>query len=70
MPSFQLNEVTGITGAVTYSVRQKMFSDLVSDTRRIQPGVLFLAFKGERFNGEDFAAEALRKGAVSVLFLQ
>lgn len=41
MPSFQLNEVTGITGAVTYSVRQKMFSDLVSDTRRIQPGVLF-----------------------------
>lgn len=67
MPSFQLNEVTGITGAVTYSVRQKMFSDLVSDTRRIQPGVLFLAFKGERFNGEDFAAEALRKGAAGVM---
>ena len=38
---------------------------MVTDTRKIEQGVLFVALKGERFNGEDFAAEALKKGRLA-----
>lgn len=34
-----------------------------TDTRNIKPGSLFFALKGERFNANAFAAEALEKGA-------
>ena len=33
------------------------------DSRRISPGCLFFALKGERFDGNAYAAEALRQGA-------
>lgn len=36
---------------------------VVTDTRKIQPGSLFVALKGERFDANAFAAEALEKGA-------
>jgi UDP-N-acetylmuramoyl-tripeptide--D-alanyl-D-alanine ligase len=34
-----------------------------TDTRKIIPGSIFFALKGENFNGNKFAAEALSKGA-------
>ena len=36
---------------------------LTTDTRKIEPGCIFIALKGENFNGNAFAAEALAKGA-------
>lgn len=36
---------------------------LTTDTRKIEPGCIFLALKGENFNGNAFADEALSKGA-------
>ena len=33
------------------------------DSRSLRPGELFIAIKGERFDGHDFIAEAVRKGA-------
>lgn len=41
--------------------------EVVSDTRRIQPGSLFVALAGTRVDGHDFASEAVRAGAVAVL---
>ena len=38
-----------------------------SDTRTLQAGDLFVALKGERFDGNDFLAEAKAKGAVAAL---
>jgi len=38
-----------------------------TDTRKIEPGCLFVALKGERFDGNQFAADALTKGAKYVL---
>ncbi len=40
---------------------------ICTDSRRIQPGDLFVALAGERFDGHHFAAEALRQGAAAVL---
>ncbi len=38
-------------------------ADLVTDSRKITKGCIYLALKGPRFNGNTFAAEALEKGA-------
>ena len=43
------------------------FSDIVTDTRKIAAGSLFVALQGERFDGADFAAQAVEKGAAGVL---
>ena len=37
------------------------------DSRRVEPGELFVAVPGERVDGRDFAAEAARRGAVAVV---
>jgi len=37
------------------------------DSRKIQPGDLFVAIKGERFDGHDFVKEALNAGAVAAI---
>ena len=37
------------------------------DSRRIEPGDVFVAFAGERFDGREFAADAAKRGAVAVL---
>lgn len=38
-----------------------------TDSRNVLPGDLFVAIKGERFDGHDFVAAALRQGAVAAL---
>jgi UDP-N-acetylmuramoyl-tripeptide--D-alanyl-D-alanine ligase len=38
-----------------------------TDSRKINEGELFIALKGEKFNGEDFTEEALSKGAVGCI---
>ena len=38
-----------------------------TDTRSIEPGDLFVALKGERFDANDFLLEAQRRGAAAVL---
>lgn len=37
---------------------------VTTDSRQIQPGDIFIALKGENFDGNTYAAEALKKGAV------
>ena len=39
------------------------FPSIITDTRKINKNCIFLALKGEKFNGNTFAAEALKKGA-------
>lgn len=40
---------------------------VVSDTRKLTPGCLFVALKGPRFDGHSFAAQALEQGAAAVM---
>lgn len=55
-------EATG--GAV---VHEAAAGELVTDTRAIEPGQWFLAIEGARFDGHDFAAQAIDAGAVGVV---
>jgi UDP-N-acetylmuramoyl-tripeptide--D-alanyl-D-alanine ligase len=38
-----------------------------TDTRTLQPGELFIALPGENFDGHNFVAEAIRRGAAAVV---
>ena len=67
MAKFTLDEiVSSVKGKVLEKVKTE-FSDIVTDSRKLAEGVLFVALKGERFNGETFAKEAIEKGAAGVL---
>jgi len=39
------------------------FPDVVTDSRKIKKNSIFFGLKGEKFNGNEFADEALKKGA-------
>ncbi len=43
------------------------FERIWTDTRSIQPGDLFVALKGERFDAHDFLVDAVGKGATGVV---
>jgi len=43
------------------------FQSVCSDTRKIEPGDLFIALRGDNFNGNNFAAQAIEKGAVAAV---
>src|SRR4051794_6446032 len=44
-----------------------LFGRVTTDTRGLAPGDLFVALKGERFDGHDFVAQALAQGAAAAL---
>ncbi len=46
---------------------QDIVTGFAIDHRKIAPGTVFGAFRGIRFNGEDFIAEAVARGAVAVV---
>ncbi len=66
MPGFTLSEIVRATGA-SASGGDAGFSDVTTDTRAVEKGALFIALKGERFNGEDFLQKAEEAGAAGVL---
>ncbi|HPO30397.1 MAG TPA: Mur ligase domain-containing protein, partial [Candidatus Hydrogenedentes bacterium] len=43
------------------------FQTVSTDTRTIQPGDVFFALTGERFDGNRFVADAFQKGAVAAV---
>lgn len=67
MEKLSLQEIVRATDAQTNSAENIFFNGVTTDSRKITPGVLFVALKGENFNGEDFAQDALNKGAAAVL---
>ena len=67
MPKFTTEEIARATGASVSGGSGTTFADVTTDTRTIEKGALFIALKGERFNGEDFLQKAQEAGAAGVL---
>lgn len=44
-----------------------VFDRVTTDSRDVRPGDLFVALKGERFDGNDFVAQVLAQGAVAAV---
>lgn len=62
-----LGEIRAATKATGTGDELLRFTDIVTDSRKISAGVLFVALKGERFDGENFAREAADRGAAAVM---
>ena len=43
------------------------FTSISTDTRTLEPGALYIAIKGEQFDGHAFIDEAIKQGAVAAL---
>jgi UDP-N-acetylmuramoyl-tripeptide--D-alanyl-D-alanine ligase len=61
-----LFEVAQATGG-TASMAGHAFSGVSTDSRRIGAGELFVALRGERFDGHDFVREVLARGAAAAM---
>ncbi|MBZ0059112.1 MULTISPECIES: UDP-N-acetylmuramoyl-tripeptide--D-alanyl-D-alanine ligase [unclassified Leclercia] len=66
MISVTLNQLATILGA-DVSGDDLTFDAVTTDTRKITPGCLFVALKGERFDAHDFAEQAKAAGAGALL---
>lgn len=62
-------EIVAATAAAApaAAVAASMFEAVCTDSRRVGPGSLFVALRGLRYDGHDFAAAALRAGAAGVV---
>ena len=49
-------------------VIQNSVTHITSDSRQVQAGSLFLAYAGEKADGRDYIADAIKKGAVAILW--
>ena len=61
-----LAELARVTGGVL-SGSNAAFGAVISDSRALEPGALFVALRGERFDGHQFVPEAQQKGAAGAL---
>lgn len=55
--------VKAVAGEVVIDRQPMVFSGVSTDTRKIKDGNIFIALKGEIFNGNDYIPEASEKGA-------
>jgi UDP-N-acetylmuramoyl-tripeptide--D-alanyl-D-alanine ligase len=56
-----------MAGALVSGEGSTEFGDVSIDTRTLKPGDLFVAIRGERFDGREFAASALESAAAGVV---
>jgi UDP-N-acetylmuramoyl-L-alanyl-D-glutamate--2,6-diaminopimelate ligase len=54
-------------GALADTISDSEVTGFALDHRKVAPGNVFGAFRGSRFNGEDFIVEAIRRGASAVV---
>jgi UDP-N-acetylmuramoyl-tripeptide--D-alanyl-D-alanine ligase len=58
---------TAMAGAIVAGDRRREFTGVSIDTRSLKPGDLFVAIRGERFDGADFAQAAVEAGAAGLV---
>lgn len=66
MKAFTLQEAAAALGLPQMQA-QATLADVCTDTRKIQPGSLFVCLRGERFDGHYFASQAAQLGAAALL---
>jgi UDP-N-acetylmuramoyl-tripeptide--D-alanyl-D-alanine ligase len=68
MAEFTVSQVLEATGgALAGAAHRSAFSGVSTDTRTIKRGNLFVAIKGENFDGHDFLLRAVENGAAGVV---
>lgn len=55
--------VSSVGGMISSNVDGKYIESVTTDSRQVRPGMLFIALRGETFDGNDYVESALRNGA-------
>ena len=67
-PKFLLDDVLkATTGNLVTGALEKTFYGISTDSRLVKKGNLFIALKGEKFDGHDFVNQALQQGAAGII---
>lgn len=67
-PVFSLNDVLKATaGTLVSGLPETFFHGISTDSRSIKKGNLFVALKGDQFDGHDFLKAVIKEGAVGIL---
>lgn len=67
MALLTVGDILAATGGTVISDAERHFSGIGIDSRTIREGELFVALKGEKFDGHDFVFDALAKGSGAVV---
>ncbi|RVX39506.1 UDP-N-acetylmuramoyl-tripeptide--D-alanyl-D-alanine ligase [Nonomuraea polychroma] len=67
LPLARIAEITSGALSGMADPRAVVRGPVVIDSRAVEPGSLFVAFRGARVDGHDYAAQAIRAGAVAIL---
>jgi UDP-N-acetylmuramoyl-tripeptide--D-alanyl-D-alanine ligase len=61
--------LSGVAGAIQAATQgaDVTFTSVTTDSRAITPGCLFIALRGERFDGHEFVSQAIRQGAAAAM---
>lgn len=65
MEKLQLSEIATAVGSKT--PLEAAVNDICTDTRKLEPGCLFLALRGANFDGHQFVKKAIADGAVAAV---
>lgn len=66
-PLYTVADVLAATGGVSPLAPSTPINSVSIDSRELGPDALFVAIKGDRFDGHDFVEKALENGAVAAL---
>jgi UDP-N-acetylmuramoyl-tripeptide--D-alanyl-D-alanine ligase len=67
MAVLTIEDILTVAGGEILCGDAEYFSGICTDSRTIQNGELFIALKGERFDGHDFVDQALKTGSGAVV---
>lgn len=68
MENFRVSDIINATaGSLERGNPATIVSNISTDSRTLKEGDLFVALKGENFDGHDFVCQAIEKGAVGVV---
>ncbi|HEX9453298.1 MAG TPA: Mur ligase domain-containing protein, partial [Candidatus Binatia bacterium] len=59
--------LTATGGKMVRAGSSSRFGDIVTDSAKVKKGSVFVALKGEKFDGHSFAADAVKRGAVCLI---
>lgn len=67
LPGSRMIELAELATGTLYGDGEVVVTDAFHDSRRVEPGSIYLAIAGEHFDGHDFALEAVRAGALGLV---
>ena len=71
MQPWRLADIVNSTGGILLQGDASLYVQGIStDSRTVQPGELFVALQGERFDGHRFVAGAVERGATALLIAE